>query len=402
MNNKRSVCPVPSALYKISENGEFHLTEEMEAIKKTVFPNNDIPRERIENLTGQEDAEERVAELAQAHACEPFAGLMAAIANDESYLEFKGVSLHDERKSLEAERDAMPHDTLERDPDAGWRSMTRLERVSLPTIILGLCLLAAWTAVSDLTLLYGYLSVASPLETETIDFAALHAGGAQDFPEPQATPLYLDTNFWKSIAIFSPMFVVAAILDVLKVAPLSMLEPMPPGIRRKFRWLFTRQGLRVAAQVVLMASAIAFNYRIGFELDLAPSDINAKPPISSALTNSLVAFALAFSVYAYLHWAVLVLERLRGVCRVPNPHRIEMESRIAILDAALSSLNSVLSTFKGIAKQYTESEKKFVLDCLSVLAGIQGEQKRASDFLEAASGQAAAQRRMEILSPSRN
>lgn len=397
---------IPSKLYEVDENGFYGVSEELEAVRRSEPDGITMPTEQIRHHASQPDAADQVTSLAKSVARQPQAGLMAAVDHDEGYLESKAKSIDAERSRLEAECLTLPYDIKVRDAQAR-ESMTHLEWQGNLFAMACLAAMALWTATADVTLVHGNLSIVFPAESDEIDFSAVYAaepglGGADPTATPQATPLYRDPNFYKSIAIFSTLFVLAAMLDVLKAAPLCSLQPMPRGLRRKARWLFSRQGLIAMVQFGLLASAVAFNLHIGFELDRTASDIDAEPPVSSALTYSLMAIALAFSTYAFVHWTIQVFDHLCGVRWDPNPARLAMEARLKTTELILNSIVSVLTCFKGLRGDQKAFEDRFVEECLSVLAGIQEEQRLAAEFANEAAKQAAAAARMQALQPSAN
>ena len=369
----RDNAVVPSSLYEVNDQGIYSVSAELDAIRASKVDPLLMPLEQIENVASESGAVEQLTSLATYIVDATRAGLLAAIDHDETYLDFKAEKLAEERKRLEAECLAVPYDTKERDPSAGWHSMEWLEIGGLVTAAIFFVGLATWTAASDLALVYDNLSIAYPNEAGEIDFSAMYGSdNAGAVPEaPKEIPIYHDTNAYKSIAILSVLFVLFGLLDVLKLAPLSSYREIPGGIFPKLRWLFTPLGLIFSVQVTLLVSAIAFNLLVGFELDTTASDIDPEPPISSATTYSLMAVALAFSVYALLHWVAQIFDRLCGVRLRANPKRLEMTKRIEALDLRLNSVVSILSCFKGLRSGHETSKKRFVAECLSVLAGIQ-------------------------------
>lgn len=396
--------PVPSRLYEVDRNGVYRVSSELDDIRISDPDASQMPSEQIEHLASTPDAFEQVTKLAESVVDESRAGLLAAIDHDEGYLEFQASKLGQERERIEAEFLAMPYDTKERDPSVGWKSMGKIERVGLIAAMVFLLLMATWTGASDLSLVYDNLSIAFPVESGEIDFAALYAsdGNADAIDAPEDTPLYRDPNAYKSIAIFSVLFALFKWLNVMKLAPLNNFRSMPAGVIPKLRWLFTPLGLIFTIQVTLLVSAIAFNVRIGFELDRTASDINVEPPVSSATTYSLMAIALAFAAYAFLYWIAQIFERICGVRTLPNPMKLVMDERIEQRDRQLDSVMSVLSCFKGLRGDHSASKNRFVAECLSVLAGLQDKQRRAAELAEAAAQQAAASSRLQSLAPSNN
>jgi hypothetical protein len=395
---------VPSYLYEVDDAGLYKVSDELDAIRVSEVEASLLPLEQIENVAGKPDATDQVTNLAESIVDEPRAGLLAAIDHDETYLDHKATQLNEERGRLQSECLNVPYDTKERDPSAGWKNMQWLEVGGLVTAVVFCVVMAAWTAASDLTLVFDNLQYAFPVESDDIDFAAMYSGddiGAVS-EEPTGTPIYSNPNAYKSVAIFSTLFVFFAWLDVMKLAPLSSYRAMPPGIFAKVRWLFTPLGLVFSVQVVLLLAAVSFNFRIGFELDRSAVDIDVEPPISSATTYSLLAVALAFSAYAFLHWVAQIFDRLCGVRWLPNPMRVAMNNRLSIIDRQLESVVSILTCFKGIRGEHEAAKNRFVAECLSVLAGIQDKQRRAAELAEAAAQQAAATARMKSLGPSVN
>ncbi|EKK02925.1 hypothetical protein RBSH_01618 [Rhodopirellula baltica SH28] len=395
---------VPSTLFEVDSDGCYRISDELEAVRLSDPIAATVPLKQIENLAIAPDAEERVERLAESIADRPRSGLIASMDKADEYLVMKGTQTVEEQSRVKAERDALPYDVMNHNPALGVKSMTVVEIAGY--VVAGVFFLgmAIWTAGADLTLLYSNLSVAYPIESGEIDYAAMHGSDAasSDTEPPEETPIYKDPNAWKSVSGIAVLFVFCAILDPLKHLPLSSHRSFPKGLRPKLRWLFTPTGLRVVVLLVLIVASVAFNLMIGFELDQDITNPDAKPPIPSVVSISLMAFALAFAVYAFLHWLDEIYQRLKGVEWCENPKRILLDIRSNLLADQVESIANVLGCFAGLRADHNEARKEFVGHCIAELSGIQTKQREQQEHVNAVAEEAAAAARVRAFHASNN
>ena len=398
------VCPFP--LYTVDEGGIYQISDELEAIRQNKREATTVPVEQIRHFAGDSNAEERVTELAQSVAQRPRAGLMAEMDNDDRYLHYQGAKVGEEATRLEQEYLARPDYIMKPHRKAGLKSMSRLKASGLILAMTLFLLLGAWTGTSEVALLYQNLSIINPLESGEVDFAAMYSNdpqpGVGSAVETQKPSVLEDTNLFISIAGFAGLFALAKWLNLLQVVPLNKLKSLPRGFTAKIKWLFSRQGQIAIVQLGLIAAAITLNVRIGFELDRSALDLESKPPIPAAVAYTLIACSLAFSTYAFLYWAKQIFDRLCGVREVLDSIKLAIGDRLAKTQLVLGSIVSVQSCFAGLRSDQRAFEESYVADCLSVLAGIQAEQRQAAEFANEAAKQAAATARMQALNPSTN